>query len=63
MLSSGWVAKTSVNLIGSHWFLRSSGPSGLRSQLPGVGEVDGNEFGGGKVVIFAYGPDADALSG
>ncbi|MFF0432375.1 hypothetical protein ACFYU9_09165 [Streptomyces sp. NPDC004327] len=27
----------------------------------GVGEVDGNEFGGGEVVIFAYGPDAHAL--
>ncbi|MFD9216465.1 hypothetical protein ACIOWI_11510 [Streptomyces sp. NPDC087659] len=27
----------------------------------GVGEVDGNEFGGGEVVIFAYGPDAKAL--
>ncbi|WP_329615320.1 hypothetical protein OG244_21325 [Streptomyces brevispora] len=27
----------------------------------GVGEVDGNEFGGGEVVIFAYGPDAEAL--
>ncbi|MFI1973662.1 hypothetical protein [Streptomyces wedmorensis] len=27
----------------------------------GVGEIDGNEFGGGEVVIFAYGPDADAL--
>ncbi|MFI6288322.1 hypothetical protein ACIBCM_26840 [Streptomyces sp. NPDC051018] len=27
----------------------------------GVGEVDGNEFGGGEVVIYAYGPDADAL--
>ena len=26
-----------------------------------VGEVDGNEFGGGAVVIFAYGPDAEAL--
>ncbi|MFF2132048.1 hypothetical protein ACFVW1_43230 [Streptomyces olivochromogenes] len=26
-----------------------------------VGEVDGNEFGGGEVVIFAYGPDAEAL--
>ncbi|WP_217549670.1 hypothetical protein [Streptomyces sp. GbtcB6] len=26
-----------------------------------VGEVDGNEFGGGKVVLYAYGPDADAL--
>ncbi|MET9434412.1 hypothetical protein [Streptomyces sp. NPDC006551] len=29
--------------------------------VAGVGEVDGNEFGGGEVVIFAYGPDADAL--
>ncbi|MFI8340482.1 hypothetical protein ACIF8W_10405 [Streptomyces sp. NPDC085639] len=28
----------------------------------GVGEVDGNKFGGGEVVIFAYGPDADALN-
>lgn len=27
----------------------------------GVGELDGNEFGGGEVVLFAYGPDADAL--
>ncbi|MFJ3099741.1 hypothetical protein [Streptomyces hydrogenans] len=27
----------------------------------GVGEFDGNEFGGGEVVLFAYGPDADAL--
>ncbi|MDQ0796616.1 hypothetical protein [Streptomyces sp. B1I3] len=27
----------------------------------GVGEVDGNEFGGGEVVIYAYGPDAAAL--
>lgn len=27
----------------------------------GVGEVDGNEFGGGEVVIYAYGPDAEAL--
>ncbi|MFF4213734.1 hypothetical protein ACFYZE_31195 [Streptomyces sp. NPDC001796] len=27
----------------------------------GVGEVDGNEFGGGKAVLYAYGPDADAL--
>ncbi|WP_260844905.1 hypothetical protein [Streptomyces sp. SLBN-31] len=26
-----------------------------------VGEVDGNEFGGGKAVVYAYGPDADAL--
>ncbi|UXY37824.1 hypothetical protein [Streptomyces albidocamelliae] len=27
----------------------------------GVGEVDGNEFGGGEAVLYAYGPDADAL--
>ncbi|MFE4599343.1 hypothetical protein ACFRKE_00625 [Kitasatospora indigofera] len=27
----------------------------------GVGELDGNEFGGGEVVLFSYGPDADAL--
>ncbi|MFE9940892.1 hypothetical protein [Streptomyces hirsutus] len=27
----------------------------------GVGEVDGNEFGGGEAVLFTYGPDADAL--
>ena len=27
----------------------------------GVGEFDGNEFGRGAVVLYAYGPDADAL--
>lgn len=27
----------------------------------GVGEFDGNEFGAGEVVLYAYGPDADAL--
>jgi hypothetical protein len=27
----------------------------------GVGEVDGNEFGGGRVALYAYGPDADDL--
>ncbi|WP_454320927.1 hypothetical protein [Streptomyces phaeoluteigriseus] len=27
----------------------------------GVGEVDGNEFGGGEAVVYAYGPDADTL--
>jgi hypothetical protein len=27
----------------------------------GVGEVEGNEFGGGEAVLYAYGPDADAL--
>ncbi|MFE0515667.1 hypothetical protein [Streptomyces sp. NPDC058964] len=26
-----------------------------------AGEFDGNEYGGGKVVLYAYGPDADAL--
>ncbi|MFF3654653.1 hypothetical protein [Streptomyces olivochromogenes] len=26
-----------------------------------VGELDGNEFGGGEAVVYAYGPDADAL--
>ncbi|MFD3676428.1 hypothetical protein [Streptomyces sp. NPDC058613] len=26
-----------------------------------VGEFDGNEYGGGGVVLYAYGPDADAL--
>ena len=27
----------------------------------GVGEFDGNEFGGGEAVLYAYGPDAAAL--
>ncbi len=27
----------------------------------GVGEFDGNEFGGGEVVLYMYGPDADQL--
>ncbi|MFC9462814.1 hypothetical protein [Streptomyces sp. NPDC056983] len=27
----------------------------------GVGEVDGNEFGGGEAVLYAYGADAEAL--
>ncbi|WP_217171429.1 hypothetical protein [Streptomyces sp. AC512_CC834] len=27
----------------------------------GVGEVDGNEFGGGNAVLYAYGADAEAL--
>jgi hypothetical protein len=26
-----------------------------------VGEFDGNEFGGGNAVLFAYGPDASRL--
>jgi hypothetical protein len=26
-----------------------------------AGEFDGNEFGGGKVVLYAYGPDANRL--
>lgn len=32
-------------------------------EAAGVGEFDGNEFGGGEAVLFAYGPDADALFG
>jgi hypothetical protein len=27
----------------------------------GVGEFDGNEFGGGEAVLYAYGPDAGDL--
>ncbi|MFF4798691.1 hypothetical protein ACFY1U_09770 [Streptomyces sp. NPDC001351] len=27
----------------------------------GAGEVDGNEFGGGEAVLYAYGADAEAL--
>src|SRR5262249_45723247 len=27
----------------------------------GTGEFDGNEVGGGEVVLYMYGPDADAL--
>ncbi|MFF9983050.1 hypothetical protein [Streptomyces erythrochromogenes] len=27
----------------------------------GVGEFDRNEYGGGEVALYAYGPDADAL--
>lgn len=27
----------------------------------GVGEFDGNEFGAGEAVLYAYGSDADAL--
>ncbi|MFF3950998.1 hypothetical protein ACFYYN_40285 [Streptomyces sp. NPDC001902] len=34
---------------------------GAAVEAAGVGEVDGNEFGGGEVVIFACGPDAEAL--
>ncbi|WP_369263507.1 hypothetical protein [Streptomyces sp. R35] len=34
---------------------------GAAVKAAGVGEVDGNEFGGGEVVIFAYGPDAETL--
>lgn len=30
-------------------------------EASGAGELDGNEFGGGGVTLFAYGPDADAL--
>lgn len=31
------------------------------TEKAGVGEVDGNEFGGGEAVVYTYGPDADAL--
>ncbi|MER5597731.1 hypothetical protein [Streptomyces sp. NPDC002265] len=34
---------------------------GVAVEAADVGEVDGTEFGGGEVVIFAYGPDAEAL--
>lgn len=27
----------------------------------GAGEYDGNDFGGGEAVLYAYGPDADRL--
>ncbi|MFH8975123.1 hypothetical protein [Streptomyces sp. NPDC017890] len=30
-------------------------------EAAGVGEVDGNEFGGGEAVLYAYGADAAAL--
>lgn len=35
----------------------------LRSAIDhaGVGEFDGDEFGGGTVTIYTYGPDADRL--
>ncbi|MDX3067270.1 hypothetical protein AB0G86_19180 [Streptomyces scabiei] len=33
----------------------------VASEAADVGEVDGNEFGGGEAVVYAYGPDADAL--
>ncbi|MGW3157380.1 hypothetical protein [Streptomyces sp. NPDC001089] len=35
--------------------------AGAAVSAAGVGEVDGNEFGAGEVMIFAYGPDAKAL--
>jgi hypothetical protein len=30
-------------------------------QRADAGEFDGNEFGAGEVVLYAYGPDADVL--
>lgn len=30
-------------------------------EAAGVGEFDGDEVGGGEAVLYAYGPDADAL--
>ena len=32
-------------------------------EAAGVGELDGDEFGDGEAVLYAYGPDADALFG
>jgi plasmid stabilization system protein ParE len=29
----------------------------------GLGEFDGDEFGGGEAVLYLYGPDADKLYG
>ncbi|GLW92709.1 hypothetical protein Aglo03_35250 [Actinokineospora globicatena] len=29
--------------------------------LAGAGEVDGDTFGGGEVVVYIYGPDADVM--
>ncbi|MFF4471760.1 hypothetical protein ACFYZ3_19590 [Streptomyces sp. NPDC001599] len=34
---------------------------GSAVEAAGVGEVDGNEFGGGEAVLYAYGADAAAL--
>ncbi|HWA20574.1 MAG TPA: hypothetical protein VG757_16430 [Devosia sp.] len=28
---------------------------------PGLGEFDGNEFGGGECTLYFYGPDADRI--
>ncbi|MET7395934.1 hypothetical protein ABZS66_20805 [Dactylosporangium sp. NPDC005572] len=33
----------------------------LAAALDGVGEFGGNEFGGGEVALFLYGPDADRV--
>lgn len=30
-------------------------------EAAGAGEFDGNEFGGGKAVLYMYGPDKDRL--
>ncbi len=30
-------------------------------ELAGVGEFDGDEFGGGECTLYMYGPDADRL--
>ncbi|MFF9491580.1 hypothetical protein [Streptomyces flaveolus] len=30
-------------------------------EAAGVGEIDGNEFGGGEALLYAYGADAGAL--
>jgi hypothetical protein len=45
--------------VGGH--LPAGGPPRRRHRCGRVGEFDGNEFGGGRVTLYAYGPDADAL--
>jgi hypothetical protein len=47
----------------SDWAMVREAQGVLRDAIKAadVGELDGNEFGGGEVVLYAYGPDADAL--
>ncbi|WP_251022558.1 hypothetical protein [Streptomyces sp. ISL-10] len=52
-----------ANLINGPWSSKPNGPWELWSKAAGIGEVDGNEFGAGEAVLFAYGRDADALYG
>jgi hypothetical protein len=49
-------------MVGNETFLsRWLGVFGSDDQ--GVGEFDGEEFGGGRCVLYMYGPDADRLFG